>query len=66
MVDIDAEHNKKLTKPGEDKAINAQITKCHRIYEKHGKKGLIAYCVKMFIEMRRLSIALENKGVSCE
>ncbi len=62
MVDIDAAHNKKLAMPGEDKAINAQIEKCRRVYEQHGKKGLIAHCVRMFIEVRRLSIAVEAKN----
>ena len=51
-----------LIKPGEDAAINRQLKKCHEVYVRKGKGGLIEMVLKLFIEVRRLSFAVEEKN----
>ena len=50
----------KLLKPGEDEEINHKLKVCHATYKNQGKNGLILMVIKLFIEVRRLSIALEK------
>jgi hypothetical protein len=50
-----------LIKPGEDAAINRKLQKCHEVYARKGKGGLIEMVLKLFIEVRRLSIAVDLK-----
>ena len=56
MVDIDA------VQPGEAQAIEGKLRKCHEVYARKGKGGLIEMVLKLFIEVRRLSFAVEAKN----
>lgn len=47
--------------PGEDKAIDKKVKECHSVYKKRGAGGLIEMILRLFIEVRRLSMALENQ-----
>jgi len=37
------------------------LRKCHEVYARKGKGGLIEMVLKLFIEVRRLSIAVDIK-----
>lgn len=50
-----------LIKQGEDQALNRKLQKCHEVYAKKGKGGLIEMVLHLFIEVRRLSYAVEAK-----
>lgn len=47
--------------PGEDKAIDKKVKECHSVYKKRGAGGLIEMVLRLFIEGRRLSMALEKE-----
>lgn len=50
-----------LIKLGEDAALNGKLQKCHEVYAKKGKGGLIEMVLHLFIEVRRLSLAVAAK-----